>query len=69
MIEKEIIKKLAEKYIEIWEKYEKTSGYDENDKKLDAKLDLLDDIFEEFFYIEDVYIDNGWLKSKGEKIG
>ncbi len=67
MTKKEIIKKLAEKYIEINKKYE-MNNYDLVDAKLEGKLDVLEEIFEEFFGIKDFYIDNGWLKSEGRKI-
>jgi len=52
MNEKEIIKKLAEMYVE-----------------KATRLSLLDEIFEEIFGIENLYVDNGWLKSEGKKIG
>ena len=68
MTEKEIIKKLAGKYTEIWGRYEK-NNYEMDSKKLEAQIDLLDDIFEEFFGIENLYVDDKWLKSEGKKIG
>lgn len=70
MTENKIIKKLAEKYIEIWERYEKTNAYSElEEKKLEAQIDLLDDIFGEFFSIESLYVSNGILMSEGNRIG
>jgi hypothetical protein len=59
---KEIIKKLARKYVELY-----GNGYSSSDKE-DAQLDLLDDIFEECFGIEDLYVDEGQLMSKGKRI-
>ena len=67
MTKKEIIKKLAEKYVEIWGKYEK-NNYEIDDYKFDGQIDLLDDIFEEFFDIKDLYVSDGELMSKGKKI-
>jgi hypothetical protein len=67
MRNKEIIKRLAEKYIEIWGEYEKISDYD-NDKE-EAQIDLLDDIFDELFNIKDLYVHNDCLMSFGRKIG
>jgi len=66
MTKKEIIKKLAEKYIEIDYKWEHACL---DDKKYEAQEDLLDDIFDEFFGITDLYITDGLLMSHGKKIG
>ena len=70
MTENKIIKKLAKKYVEIWERYEKTNPYDElREKKLYAQIDLLDDIFGDFFSIENLYVHEGQLMSGNEIIG
>ena len=70
MTENKIIKKLAEKYVEIWGRYEKTSSYDElEEKRLDAQIDLLDDIFGDFFSIENLYVSDGILMSEGSQVG
>jgi len=65
MTEKEIIKKLAEIYIELNKDYE--SGINYSVEKA-ARLSLLDEIFEEIFGIENVYVDNGRLMSEGKRI-
>ena len=58
------------KNVEIWERYEKTNPYDElKEKRLDAQIDLLDDIFGDFFSIENLYVYEGQLMSGNEKIG
>lgn len=71
MTENKIIKKLAEKYVEIWKRYKKTNAYNElEEKRLEAQIDLLDDIFGDFFSIENLYItDDGCLRSGGERVG
>lgn len=62
MTKKEIIKKLTEKYVKLY-----GNGYSYSDKE-DAQLDLIDEIFEEFFGIKDTYVADGHLMSKGKKI-
>ena len=70
MTENKIIKKLAEMYVDIWERYEKTNPHDElKEKRLYAQIDLLDDIFGDFFSIENLYIHEGQLMSGNKKIG
>ena len=70
MTENKIIKKLAEMYVDIWERYEKTNPYDElKEKRLYAQIDLLDDIFGDFFSIENLYIHEGQLMSGNKRIG
>jgi len=66
MNKKEILKRLAKKYIEIWGEYNKISDY-EKDKE-EAQIDLLDDIFDEIFNIKDLYVSDGHLKSFGRRI-
>jgi len=68
MNKEKTIKKLAKKYIEINEKYE-MNNYDLVDAKLEGKLEVLEEIFEEFFDIKDFYIVNGHLMSYGKKVG
>lgn len=70
MTQKEITRRLAEKYIKIWGRYERTTAYsEEEEKKLEAQIDLLDDIFEEFFDIKDLYVSDRQLMSEGKKVG
>ena len=68
MTKKEIIKKLAEKYIEIDDKWEHAS-WEGEEKKYEGQEDLLDDLFDELFGITDLYITDGLLMSHGKKIG
>ena len=63
MTKKEIIKKLAEKFVELY-----GNGCSSSDKE-DSQMDLLDDIFEECFGIKDLYITDGHLMSWGKIIG
>ena len=67
MTKKEIIKKLAEKYIEIYGNGCSYSDYDTD--KEDTQIDLLDEIFEEIFDIKDLYVSGKQLMSKSKKIG
>jgi DNA-binding protein H-NS len=68
MKKKEIIEKLAKKYIEIDKEYQKADDEWIEDIK-EAQIDLLDDIFDEIFNIKDLYVHNGCLMSFGRKIG